>query len=219
MMFAIGLGVVMISTGVMLNIINSFMRKDYENGILGQYGIVGGLFYWLCVGFGLKYAVQGHLGMSVTTAIVLLAIPLAGIFFREPLGHIFFKNSGEADPGAAGHGKIFPSGVGMFFMEAVVEVLDVIIHYLGNTVSFIRTAAFALAHAGLFIAVFSLADVLGELNGGGLWYALVIIVGNIGIIALEGLVVSIQTIRLEYYEFFSKFFRGGGEKFAPLTME
>jgi V/A-type H+-transporting ATPase subunit I len=60
---------------------------------------------------------------------------------------------------------------------------------------------------------------MAQMKGGGLWYALVIILGNIGIIALEGLVASIQTIRLEYYEFFSKFFQGGGEKFSPLTME
>lgn len=214
MTFAIGLGVVMISTGVILNIINAFSRKDYEDGVLGHYGIVGGLFYWMCVGLGLKFAVQGNLGISTTTAILLLAIPLSGIFFREPLGHLLFKKHGDE----AG-GKIFPSGVGMFIMEAVIEVMDVVIHYLGNTVSFIRTAAFALAHGGLFIAVFSLANILAQLKGGGLWYGLVIIFGNIGIIALEGLVVSIQTIRLEYYEFFSKFFQGGGEKFSPLTME
>jgi V/A-type H+-transporting ATPase subunit I len=40
--------------------------------------------------------------------------------------------------------------------------------------------------------------------------------GNIGIIVVEGLVVSIQTIRLEYYEFFSKFFKGGDELYKPL---
>ncbi len=215
MAFAIGLGVFMISAGVILNVINSFRRKDYESGILGHYGILGGVFYWMCVGLGLKYAVQGHLGVSTTTLILLLAVPLSGIFFREPLGHLLFKKQ----HGEEGGGKIFPSGIGMFIMEAVIEIMDVVIHYLGNTVSFIRTAAFALAHGGLFIAVFSLADILAQLKGGGLWYVLVIIIGNIGIIALEGLVVSIQTIRLEYYEFFSKFFHGGGEKFTPLTME
>jgi V/A-type H+-transporting ATPase subunit I len=212
MKFAIGLGVFMISAGVILNIINSFQRKDYEAGILGHYGIVGGLFYWICVGLGLKYAIHGHLGVSTTTLMLLLAVPLGVIFFREPLGHVLFK---PHDKG----GKIFPSGIGLFVMEAVIDVMDVIIRYLGNTVSFIRTAAFALAHGGLFIAVFSLADILGQLKGGGLWYWIVIVLGNVVIIALEGLVVSIQTIRLEYYEFFSKFFKGGGERFKPLTIE
>jgi hypothetical protein len=45
----------------------------------------------------------------------------------------------------------------------------------------------------------------------------VVIFGNLFVIALEGLVVSIQTVRLEYYEFFSKFFKGGGDQ--PLVAE
>ncbi len=107
----------------------------------------------------------------------------------------------------------------MFFLEAIIETLDVVIRYLGGTVSFLRTAAFALAHGGLLVAVFSLAEMLQELKGGGLWYWLTLIIGNLFVIALEGLVVSIQTVRLEYYEFFSKFFKGGGERFQPLKLE
>jgi V/A-type H+-transporting ATPase subunit I len=211
MHFAIGLGVFMISAGVILNIINAFRRKDYEAGILGHYGIAGGLFYWICVGLGLKYAIYGHLGVRTDVLILLLAVPLGVIFFKDPLGHVLFKHDREE--------RIFPSGVGLFIMEAIIDVMDVVIRYLGNTVSFIRTAAFALAHGGLLLAVFSLAEILGQLKGGGLWYWIVIVVGNVIIIALEGLVVSIQTIRLEYYEFFSKFFKGGGERFKPLKIE
>jgi len=211
MKVAVGLGVIVVSTGVIMNIVNSFQRKDYEDGILGHYGIVGALFYWIAVGLGLKYTIHGQLGMSAEVLILLLAVPLGVIFFREPLGHLLFKH-GEG-------GKIFSSGIGIFVMEAVVEIIDVVIRYLGSTVSFVRTAAFALAHGGLFIAIFSMAEVLEQLKGGGLWYWLVIILGNVFVIALEGLVVSIQTIRLEYYEFFSKFFKGGGERFQPLTIE
>jgi V/A-type H+/Na+-transporting ATPase subunit I len=212
MQFAVGLGIFMISAGVVLNIVNSFRRKDYESGVLGHYGIAGGVFYWICTGLGLKYAIHGHLGLSTITLILLLAIPLGVIFFREPLSYMLFKRRDRDE-------RPFPSGIGLFVMEAAIDVMDVVIRYLGNTVSFIRTAAFALAHGGLFIAVFSLAEILGQLQGGGLWYWLVIVLGNVLIIALEGLVVSIQTIRLEYYEFFSKFFQGGGERFKPLVIE
>ncbi len=211
MKVALGLGVIVVSTGVIINIINSFRCKNYEDGILGHYGIVGGLFYWIAVGLGLQYSIRGHLGMSTEVLILLLAVPLGVLFFRAPLGHLLFKH-GEGR-------KIFSSGIGIFVMEAVVDIMDVIIRYLGSTVSFIRTAAFALAHGGLFIAIFSMAEVLEQLKGGGLWYWIVIILGNVFVIALEGLVVSIQTIRLEYYEFFSKFFKGGGEKFQPLRIE
>ncbi len=213
MMLAMGLGVVMISAGVILNIINSFQQKDYASGILGHYGIFGGIFYWMIVAFGIKYAIYGDLGMSTRVLIILLAIPLGVVFCREPLEHVLFKKDHE------GEGKIFPSGFFMFFLEAIIETLDVVIRYLGGTVSFLRTAAFALAHGGLLVAVFSLAEMLQELKGGGLWYWLTLIVGNLFVIALEGLVVSIQTVRLEYYEFFSKFFKGGGERFQPLKLE
>lgn len=210
--FAIGLGVVMISTAVILNIVNSFHCKDYASGILGHYGIVGGLFYWTSIGLGLKYAVYGNLGVSTEVLILLLAVPLGVIFFREPLSHLLFQRERTGE-------KLFPEGIAMFVMESIIDVMDVVIRYLASTVSFVRTAAFALAHGGLFIAVFSLADILGQMKGGGLWYWLAILGGNVIIIALEGLVVSIQTIRLEYYEFFSKFFKGGGERFQPLKVE
>ena len=104
----------------------------------------------------------------------------------------------------------------MTFLESLVEVLDELLRYLANTASFVRIAAFALAHAGLFMAVFSLADMVKHAQGGGFFYWLTMVLGNVVIIGLEGLVVSIQTVRLEYYEFFSKFFRGGGKPFQPL---
>lgn len=209
--FAVGLGIVMISAGVILNIVNSFRRADYENGWLGHYGVVGGVFYWMCIILALKYVIQGQ-GVSTGAVLGFLGVPLGVIFFKEPLGHLWFKKHD-------GEGKLFPSGIGLFVMEAVIEVMDVVIRYLGNTVSFIRTAAFALAHGGLAIAVFALANIVAELKGGGLWYWIAILLGNVLIIALEGLVVSIQTIRLEYYEFFTKFFKGGGEQFKPLRIE
>ncbi len=212
MQYAIGLGVFMISAGVILNIINSFKRKDYESGFLGHYGIIGGLFYWTSIGLGLKYAVSGNFGMGVEALIVLLGLPLGVIFFKEPLGHLLFHQHERGE-------KLFPSGVVMFVMESAIDVMDIVVRYMASTVSFVRTAAFALAHGGLFIAIFSLADILAELKGGGLWYWLAILFGNVLVIALEGLVVSIQTVRLEYYEFFSKFFKGGGERFQPLKIE
>jgi V/A-type H+-transporting ATPase subunit I len=46
----------------------------------------------------------------------------------------------------------------------------------------------------------------------------VIIIGNIFIIGFEGLICGIQSLRLEYYEFFSKFFRGDGTVFTPFTL-
>ena len=81
-----------------------------------------------------------------------------------------------------------------------------------NTLSFARVGAFALAHAGLGAAIIALADAAG-----GAAAILVMIVGNIVVIALEGLVVSIQTTRLVLFEFFIRFLRGEGRPFHPLA--
>ena len=85
--------------------------------------------------------------------------------------------------------------------------------------SFIRVAAFALAHTGLFLAIFGLSHATE--SGGNLATALswlIIVGGNILVICLEGLVVSIQSIRLNYYEFFSKFFIAGKQMYKPLSL-
>jgi V/A-type H+-transporting ATPase subunit I len=48
---------------------------------------------------------------------------------------------------------------------------------------------------------------------------IVLIFGNVVIIGLEGMIVMIQTIRLEYYEFFSKFFNEFGKQFIPFKID
>jgi V/A-type H+-transporting ATPase subunit I len=48
---------------------------------------------------------------------------------------------------------------------------------------------------------------------------LIIVVGNLFIIGFEGLICGIQSMRLEYYEFFNKFFKGDGVVFSPFTLK
>ena len=44
---------------------------------------------------------------------------------------------------------------------------------------------------------------------------LVVILGNLFVCGMEGLIVGIQVLRLEYYELFSRFYRGTGREFKP----
>ena len=92
--------------------------------------------------------------------------------------------------------------------ELVEKTLQVLI----NTLSFARVGAFALAHAGLASAVVALAEAAG--HGIGFW--LILVVGNLLILAIEGLIVSIQTTRLVLFEFFIRFLRSSGRQFRPL---
>ncbi len=95
-----------------------------------------------------------------------------------------------------------------------VELLELAVQLLINTLSFARLGAFALAHSGLSAAVIALAA-LAE----SVWLsAFLLIVGNAVVIALEGLVVSIQTTRLVMFEFFRRFYAGEGTGFTPLSL-
>jgi V/A-type H+-transporting ATPase subunit I len=111
-------------------------------------------------------------------------------------------------------------GVGSFLVHrrilgtlaAVGHLLESGLQILVNTLSFARVGAFALAHAALSDAIVTMARVPDSALAG----LLILVVGNAVVIALEGLVVSIQTTRLVLFEFFNRFLRGGGRVFKPL---
>jgi len=96
--------------------------------------------------------------------------------------------------------------------SAIGELLEKTLQILINTLSFARVGAFALAHAGLSSAIVALMDAADSLVA----KALVLVLGNVVVIVLEALVVSIQTTRLVLFEFFTRFMQGSGRAFRPL---
>ncbi len=213
MMVSAAIGVGMISLGLILNLINIFRRKKYAE-LLSSGGLVGALLYWLLAGLAIRYVLSGppapieiNIAKAVSGLLLLIMIverPLRALMKRRKARSKGIKPAQQA-------------GLGTMILESVIEALDSVLRFLANTVSFVRVAAFALTHAALFVGVFSIADMVSHGSGSGVPYYLTLVIGNLVIIILEGMVVSIQTIRLEYYEFFSKFFRGGGEPFQPIV--
>ncbi len=204
---SIAFGAILISISLILNIINSLRAHETGAALFGEHGLVGAFIYWVCLAIGSRFLLTGEAGVEGWVLALLIGLPALSIVFHRPIEEIFRRKRGEAVPWGRMPGLL---------VEAMVGLGDAFLSYLANTVSFIRIAAFALAHIGLFIAVFALAHTLSRTAGGGLWYWLTMVVGNIFIIVLEGMMASIQAIRLEYYELFGKFFRGGGEEFRPL---
>ncbi len=96
--------------------------------------------------------------------------------------------------------------------EKIMMPVEVILNLFSNTISFVRLAAFAINHAALMIVVYVISHLLGNLLLSGV----MAILGNIFVIGLESMLVMIQCLRLQYYEFFSKFYSGGGRQFIPL---
>jgi V/A-type H+-transporting ATPase subunit I len=132
-------------------------------------------------------------------------IPVLGLFFGPALWRIITKER-----------PILEHGMMAFLMEGFVEILESASYFISNTVSFLRVGAFALSHAVLSFIVFALSDMVsGSAPIGAVFGFLVMVFGNALIILLEGLIVTIQVIRLQYYEFFSKFFTETGVEFAP----
>ncbi len=115
-----------------------------------------------------------------------------------------------------GERPLFEGGIGIFGIQAFMELFEAVITFLSNTLSYIRIGAFAIAHGVLSLVIFLLAGLVGPKFGVGYW--IVVLIGNIFIVGFEGLIVGIQAMRLSYYEFFSKFFTGGGMRFEPLTL-
>lgn len=203
--FAIFFGIGMISLGIILNIVNAVRARNFSATFFDHAGIVSAIIYWS--GIGAASIFLANRPVPVRLVLFGIGIPILLFFLREPLSAMFGRRRMR-----------FETGVGAYIMESVIEVIEIITGFLGNTVSFIRVAAFALAHVGLFIAVFSLVDLVRDSSGGMIWSALILILGNAVVIALEGLVVTIQAIRLEYYEFFGKFFMGGGTAYKPIGL-
>jgi V/A-type H+-transporting ATPase subunit I len=106
-----------------------------------------------------------------------------------------------------------PARFGSALLAAVGSLLESVLQLLINTVSFVRVGAFALAHGGLSMAFVIMADTTASPVAA----FLVLLLGNLVVIILEGLVVTIQTTRLILFEFFVRFLRGTGRMFRPLA--
>ena len=198
-----GIGVIML--GIAFNLFNSIRTRNFRALVFEHAGLLVTIMYW--AGIMAVSAFLSNEPIPMKLIMYAVGVPVLLIFLREPIIAAVTRRKPH-----------FEGGVGMYLFESVIEVMEIFTGYLANTVSFIRVAAFSLAHVGLFIAVFSLADMVRGASGGAVYAGIIHVLGNIGIIALEGLIVSIQAIRLEYYEFFGKFFVSGGVPYKPLGL-
>jgi len=209
---AIGLGVFLVSAGLVLNAVNAWRSGERSLALFGPRGLLGAFGYWVFAALAARALVGGKVRISAAGILALAAIPLALILLRRPIVRRLEK--GRAPRRATAEKGPFLLGA----LEGAVELVDAVVSYFANTISFLRVAAFAMVHAGAFLALFALADTLSRLRGGGTLSILLLVAGNVVMIFLEGLTVSVQVLRLEYYEFFGKFFRGGGELYRPLML-
>ena len=205
LILALACGVVLISFGVALNIANRLRSGDYRGMLLGRFGVAGLAFYWGALALGARALLKGSAGAGWLVAAVI-GLPLAAMTVREVADSIRHGESGGL------------GGALMGIFQGLIEAVETVMLYLANTFSFLRVAAFALSHAALSYTVFVFGRMVSGLPGGPLWQGAAFVVGTAGLLGLEGLIVTIQILRLEYYEFFTKFFRGEGVRYEPFRL-
>ena len=199
--------VVAIAFGMGLNllvmifqIVNAFRAHDTENAWFSNNGVAGLLFYGFLVLTIVLY-MTGHKVPGNIMLAVFLGIPILIFLFKEPLANLVKRN----------HKKI-EGGKVMFLVQGFFELFETLLSYFSNTLSYVRIGAFAVSHAAIMEVVLMLA---GAQEGTPNW--IVLVIGNIVVCGLEGLVVGIQVLRLEYYEMFSRFYKGSGREFKPFN--
>jgi V/A-type H+-transporting ATPase subunit I len=204
LILAIGAGVVLLIAGFIIGMFNAWVVRDWGHLFFDRNGIAGFLLYISLIILVVEVFTRTTV---IPTPVLLVIAGIAGvaIMLSEILKRL-----------VEGHRPLIVEGIGTYAIQAFFELFETLISFLSNTLSYVRVGAFAVAHAGLSSVIFILAALVSPTHGIGYW--IVVALGNVFIIGFEGLIVGIQTMRLEYYEFFSKFFKGGGMRYEPLTL-
>ncbi len=184
-----GVGFILLAT--LITIRNRIADGRLREALLDSRGAAGLLLYVGLLAGAWRYATAAVLDAAIVVAV---CAALAAMF-----AHAWQHNRSSAVPERS--------------LIVLMEGFESVMAYISNTLSFLRLAAFSLNHVALSIAIFTVASML---HTTGYW--ITVVLGNLFILVLEGAIVAIQTLRLEYYEGFSRFFGGDGREFRPLTL-
>lgn len=200
---AIVVGIILILIAYIYSMINCAKRKDIEEGLFGKEGLAGLLFYLSLLAL-VGGSLLGKPIISAEIAAILITICVLALVFKQPLTHLITNKR-----------PLHGNDISGYYVESVFSLLETLLSMLSGTVSFIRVGAFALTHVGLFVAFETIGHMIGSAAGN----IIVLFIGNILILGLEGLIVFIQGLRLQYYEMFSRYYKGDGKEFKPISIE
>lgn len=199
LIYAISIGIILVAFSIFINIYACLKRGAKGEAIFSQNGLTGLLFYLSAVCMAVEFMSKKAIVPTAVTKWVLIVCAVILLFKEMLIGIVDKKPDWK------------PESFGDFIMQNIFELLEYVLSYASNTVSFLRVGAFVLVHAGMMMVVFNLA---GESRN-----LFVIILGNALVIALEGLLTGIQAMRLEFYEMFSRFYEGDGRPFNGVTIK
>jgi V/A-type H+-transporting ATPase subunit I len=190
-------GVTQITLGIIINIVNKAVQRDRASLLGGIYGIAGLVFYLGFISLVFLSGLSiGRVGQSLAVLVVTLAA--LGVIIVTPVLTSFSRK------------ERLSIGV----LESFRELVELPTTFVANSVSYLRIAALALIHGAFSLLAISLTAGFGVLLALPIYLAL-----NLLVLVLEGLIVSVQALRLIYYEFFSKFYSGRGTQFSPFKIK
>lgn len=196
LLLAIGIGVALVIVAMCLNVVTCIKKRKFGSALFSENGVTG-----ICVyigGASLVYTfMAGKVLIPSQLSVIMLVVGLLILFNKEVI-------AGSIDAGRF----IKPESISDYVMQNLFECIEYVLSYFSNTVSFLRVGAFVIVHASMMMVVFTLAGDTSTPKG-----IIVVILGNILVIALEGLLTGIQGLRLEFYEMFSRFYDGSGRPF------
>ncbi len=197
---AVAGGAAILNIGFILHMVSAGRSKDWSGLLFNENGLAGMALYWILIGGGVLLI----LGKKIPIPIWLLAIaiPAVLILMQEPLGRLI-----------EGKHPLFEGGLANYLALSFFSLFEALLGYFTNSISFVRLGAFAVAHAALGQVIFIMANLS---KGVGHW--LILVIGTVIIVGFEGMVVAIQALRLEYYEFFDKFYAGSGHPYKPFRL-
>jgi V/A-type H+-transporting ATPase subunit I len=189
-------GVILIIMAMILNIKNGIRNKDKGKVLFDKNGVAGIVFYVSVLALLIEFVMTGKIVGGAVIILLTIVLPIVLIMFKENIVSKIEKKKLKENSS---------------LVEKIFEIVEMLLSFMSNTISFVRLAAFAINHVGLCLAVYVLA---GLTSGAG--SLAIAIIGNVIVIVLEGLIVAIQVLRLEYYELFSRFYAGDGREYKPI---
>lgn len=211
LLITIYFGITVISVGLLLNWVNRLRKGDLIGLIWGNGGLLVGWLYAAGTWTAFYFVSHEYKEMPGSTALLLMiGIPVLLMGVKPLVEHFHHAREHE--------GQAPKMNILNMVMEWLVELLEIFSGYLSNTLSFMRVAGLGIAHVSLMIAFFQIAEMAasdGRFTAGSY---LILLLGNVLVIGLEGLSAGIQSLRLNYYEFFSKYFIGNGKAYAPISL-
>ncbi len=201
LMLSLILGIGIIISAMLINIFINFKNHQIGKAIFSHNGLAGLAVYGSCF-ISMIFIMTLNINiLSPTFILCAILIPLVVIFFSKPLSNIIEKKLSKNSKNKTDKFNA---------VNAAFDMIDIVLSYFSNTLSFLRIGGLALSHAALMLVVMQFSHMAGSLGS-----PIVIIIGNIFVMGLEGLIASIQALRLVYYEVFSRFYNSDGKPFKP----